>query len=88
MVSRRVVLGPLLFLIMMNGINSGIFGGVICYAYHTTLMCTSKNLDTLNDTMKQSFDVVVNWFKAYLFLLTTYFTLLLSAYKTQTIVLL
>lgn len=77
-VPQGSVLGPLLFLVMMNDVSYNIDGGVVCYADDTTLICKSQNFENLNDAMKRSLDSAEDWFRANYFLL--------NRDKTQTIV--
>lgn len=68
-VPQGSVIGPLLFVIMMNDINSNVPCDVICFADDTTLCNSDINLDSLVYDCNNSFDQASVWFKANGFLL-------------------
>lgn len=77
-VPQGSVLGPLLFIIMINDLSYNLSAGVICYADDTTLFDVHSDISTLNLAVDQSLTLASNWFKANFFLLNNQ--------KTQSII--
>lgn len=63
-VPQGSVLGPLLFIIMMNDLPSHVEGGVVCYADDTTLVHSSNDVQNLVELMEQSLVQASVWFQA------------------------
>lgn len=77
-VPQGSILGPLLFVVMVNDINVNMGCKVISYADDTTLVCSDNCLDRVKETMSLSLNQVSSWFQANSFLL--------NVSKTQTMI--
>lgn len=77
-VPQGSVLGPLLFLIMVNDIDVNVPCNTLCFADDTTLFNSSQNVDTINIASKNALNSVSEWFSINGFVLNNN--------KTQTIV--
>lgn len=68
-VPQGSVLGPLLFLIIVNDIPYNIDAGIVSYADDTSLVLAEQNLKALETAMEQSLEQAATWFRANYFLL-------------------
>lgn len=61
-VPQGSILGPLLFLIYINSLPSSVNCKVIMYADDTSLLCKSKDPDTLENVLNNNLKSIANWF--------------------------